>query len=166
VDNVSLQPVYNWLSNTQIGFWMRTVPWAWPLCESIHFIGLSLLIGTVGLFDLRLIGYARRVSMAAFHRLIPIGVGGFLMNVTTGFCFLCGTPDQYFLNRAFSIQDDVSPDRRPQHGDVLSDDVQDGARHGPRRPRARPRADHRRHLPRRVDWRDDLRRLLTFFRPV
>ena len=44
------------------------------------------------------------VSMAAFHRLIPIGVGGFLMNVTTGFCFLCGTPDQYFLNRAFQFK--------------------------------------------------------------
>ncbi|MDO8630255.1 MAG: hypothetical protein Q7R41_07155, partial [Phycisphaerales bacterium] len=59
---------------------------------------------TVGLFDLRLLGFARRIPMAAFHRLIPIGVGGFLMNVTTGFCFLTGTPDQYFLNRAFQFK--------------------------------------------------------------
>ena len=104
MDNVALLPVYDWLSNTQIGFWMRTIPWAWPLCESIHFIGLSLLIGTVGMFDLRLIGFARGLSMAAFHRLIPIGVLGFVMNLTTGFCFLCGTPDQYFLNRAFQFK--------------------------------------------------------------
>lgn len=26
--------------------------WGWPMIESLHFIGLSLLIGTVGLFDL------------------------------------------------------------------------------------------------------------------
>ena len=26
--------------------------WGWPLAESLHFIGLSLLVGTVGLFDL------------------------------------------------------------------------------------------------------------------
>ena len=56
------------------------------------------------MFDLRLIGFARGLSMAAFHRLIPIGVFGFLMNLTTGFCFLCGTPDQYFLNRAFQLK--------------------------------------------------------------
>ncbi len=104
MDNATLQPVYHWLSSQPTGDWMRNVPWAWPMCESIHFIGLSLLIGTVGLFDLRLLGFAPRVPMAAFHRLIPIGVCGFLMNLTTGFCFLTGTPDQYFLNRAFQFK--------------------------------------------------------------
>jgi hypothetical protein len=58
----------------------------------------------VGLFDLRLLGFARQVPMAAFHRLIPIGVAGFLMNVATGFCFLSGTPNQYILNRAFQFK--------------------------------------------------------------
>ena len=104
MDNATLQRVYDVLGNTPVSFWMREVPWAWPLCESIHFIGLSLLIGTVGLFDLRLLGFARRVPMAAFHRLIPIGIAGFLMNVATGFCFLSGTPDQYFLNGAFQFK--------------------------------------------------------------
>ena len=32
---------------------MRTA-WAWPLAESLHFLGLCLLIGAVGSFDLRL----------------------------------------------------------------------------------------------------------------
>ncbi len=104
MDRATLQPIYDWLSSMPTGEWMRTVPWAWPLCESIHFIGLSLLAGTVGLFDLRLLGFARAVPMAAFHRLIPIGVGGFLMNVATGFCFLTGTPDQYLLNSAFQFK--------------------------------------------------------------
>ena len=104
MDDAALKPVYDALMSTPVSYWMRNVAWAWPLCESIHFIGLSLLMGTVGLFDLRLLGFARRVPMAAFHRLIPIGVAGFLMNVTTGLCFLSGTPDQYFLNRAFHFK--------------------------------------------------------------
>ena len=32
--------------------------WGWPICETVHFLGLSLLVGTVGMFDLRLLGWA------------------------------------------------------------------------------------------------------------
>lgn len=42
--------------------------------------------------------------MAALHRLIPIGVTGFVMNAATGFCFLAGAPDQYLLNGAFQAK--------------------------------------------------------------
>lgn len=103
-DHETFRPLYQWLRSTDISWVMNNVTWAWPLCESIHFIGLSLLLGTVGLFDLRLLGFARRVPMAAFHRLVPIGVTGFAMNAATGFCFLAGAPDQYFINEAFQVK--------------------------------------------------------------
>jgi len=103
-DHQTFSLLYLWLSSTRISWGMQNVPWAWPLCESIHFIGLSLLLGTVGFFDLRLLGFSRRVPMAAFHRLIPIGVTGFAMNAATGFCFLAGAPDQYFINAAFQVK--------------------------------------------------------------
>ena len=35
------------------------------------------------------------------HRLIPIGIAGFLLNMSTGICFICATPDQYLFNAAF-----------------------------------------------------------------
>jgi hypothetical protein len=73
LDHQTFRPLYAWLLSTNISWAMNNVPWAWPLCESIHFVGLSLLLGTVGLFDLRLLGFARRVPMAAFHRLVPLG---------------------------------------------------------------------------------------------
>ena len=31
-------------------------PWVWPLCETLHFVGLALVIGVAGFFDLRLMG--------------------------------------------------------------------------------------------------------------
>ena len=99
-DHRTFAEVYVWLEGTRISWVMNNVRWAWPLCESIHFVGLSLLLGTVGFFDLRLLGFARRIPMAAFHRLIPLGITGFAMNALTGLCFLAGTPDQYFINAA------------------------------------------------------------------
>jgi len=103
-DHRTFASVYLWLESTRISWVMNNIRWAWPICESIHFIGLSLLLGTVGFFDLRLLGFARRVPMAAFHRLIPIGITGFVMNALTGFCFLAGTPDQYLINPAFQAK--------------------------------------------------------------
>jgi uncharacterized membrane protein len=78
--------------------------WGWPTCESVHFIGLSLLIGTIATFDLRLLGFAKSVSIAALHRLVPWGVFGYLLNVTTGAMFLVTEPNQYIYNPAFQFK--------------------------------------------------------------
>ena len=78
--------------------------WGWPIVESLHFIGLSVLIGTIGLFDLRLLGLARGIPFAALHKLIPWGVAGYGLNVVTGFMFVSSVPDQYLYNPAFQIK--------------------------------------------------------------
>jgi uncharacterized membrane protein len=90
-------------SATMVASIMRT-RWGWPTIESVHFIGLSLLIGTIGLFDLRLLGMAKRVPIAALHRLIPWGIFGYAINVITGSMFLLTEPDQYVYNPAFHLK--------------------------------------------------------------
>jgi len=92
------------LRESAVGEFVRESRWAWPILESLHFMGMSALIGTVGLFDLRLLGFARAVPLVAMHRLIPVGIAGFVLNATTGFCFLAGTPDQYLYNLAFKVK--------------------------------------------------------------
>ena len=67
---------------------MNHVKWAWATSESIHFIGLCLLIGTVGTFDLRMIGLIKKIPVAAMHRLVPWGILGYCLNVLTGITFL------------------------------------------------------------------------------
>ncbi|MGB4248851.1 MAG: hypothetical protein WBJ75_14140 [Pseudohongiellaceae bacterium] len=78
--------------------------WGWPTVESLHFIGLCLLIGTVGVFDLRMLGVGRGIPMVALHRLVPWGVLGFALNVTTGLMFFVSAPDQYAFNPAFQTK--------------------------------------------------------------
>lgn len=78
--------------------------WSWPIAESIHFIGLTLLAGTVGAFDLRLLGVIRGVRPATLHRLLRVGVAGFFLLLVTGLLFISGAPDQYFYNKAFHLK--------------------------------------------------------------
>jgi hypothetical protein len=78
--------------------------WSWPALESIHFIGLTMLLGSIGAWDLRLLGVAKQVPIAAFHRLIPIAVIGFAINAASGTFFLMTFPDQYVYNPAFHLK--------------------------------------------------------------
>ena len=87
-------PVWSFMNST----------WGWPTVETIHFFGLSLLIGAIGMFDLRLLGVAKRVPIVALHRLIPWGIAGFSTNVLTGMMFLLTEPDQYIYNPAFHFK--------------------------------------------------------------
>jgi hypothetical protein len=79
-------------------------PWLWPTCEIIHYFGLSLLLGTVGLFDLRVLGMAKGIPPSTIHRLVPYGIAGYLLNVATGILFFFGHPDQYFYNDSFRFK--------------------------------------------------------------
>ena len=86
--------------NTGIYSFMNS-PWGWPTAESIHFLGLCLLIGCVGVFDLRMLGIGRGISYVQMHKLVKVGVFGYILNVTTGIMFLTTAPDQYLFNPAF-----------------------------------------------------------------
>jgi hypothetical protein len=69
---------------------MNDHSWLWPSFEIAHFIGMALLIGTVGLFDLRMLGLARGLPAAPMQRLIPWGLAGFAINLVTGIGFIAG----------------------------------------------------------------------------
>ena len=64
--------------------------WVWGVCQSLHFVGMALLIGTVGMLDLRLLGMAKELPIATLKRLIPWGVFGFVLCLVTGLVFVTG----------------------------------------------------------------------------
>lgn len=89
------------LNSVAIGNFVTKVPWMWPTCETLHFIGLSLLLGIVFLVDLRMLGIMKSVSFTALHRLLPWGILGLGINLLTGMLFFMGVPSQYIGNTAF-----------------------------------------------------------------
>ena len=88
-----------WLGATPASTWINQSTWIWPFCETLHFMGLSLVLGITGFFDLRLMGFFRRVSISAARDLMPLALAGFAMNLFTGTVFLIGLPGQYAHNR-------------------------------------------------------------------
>jgi hypothetical protein len=83
---------------------LMQLQWSWPMAESAHFIGLTLLFGSIAAWDLRLLGVAKEVPVKAFHRLVPFAVIGFAINLASGLTFLMTFPDQYVYNPAFHLK--------------------------------------------------------------
>jgi hypothetical protein len=104
----SMHALQYWLFKTLHGI-TATVPfmhskWGWPAVQVAHFLGLSMLVGTIFMFDLRMLGMAKGIPIGALHKLIPWGIAGYLVNVGTGFMFLTASPDQYVYNSAFQLK--------------------------------------------------------------
>jgi uncharacterized membrane protein len=78
--------------------------WIWPLVETFHFIGLTLLLGTTGVLNLRLLGFLKVLPAGPLHRLIPWGVAGLAINVVTGMLFFIGMPFFYVYNLDFHLK--------------------------------------------------------------
>jgi uncharacterized membrane protein len=90
-----------WLRHSTLSALVTGNLWIWPVLETLHFLGLSLLIGTIGAFDLRLLGLGKGLRPGLLSRLIPWGMAGFALNVVTGILFFVGEPANYVNNIAF-----------------------------------------------------------------
>src|SRR6267143_2544138 len=93
-----------WIRVASIAAFINETNWAWPTLETLHFMGLSLILGVALMVNLRMLGVAKNISFAALHRLLPWGMLGFGLNVFTGFLFFVTIPDQYTTNRALHMK--------------------------------------------------------------
>lgn len=87
-----------WLQSTALSTAIVSEIWVWPAAEAIHFVGLALVLGIIGLLDARLIGLFPGVSVQALRELVPYAVLGFGLSLFSGVVFLIGHPEQYVHN--------------------------------------------------------------------
>ena len=81
--------------------------WAWPVCEMFHYVGMSLVIGMIGTMDLRILGMFKGIPIGAFRPLVPIAIGGFIVNLVSGLIMVTGNaPDSsfYVMNLSFQLK--------------------------------------------------------------
>jgi hypothetical protein len=89
-----------WINNLVIGY-----AWSWPTLETLHFIGMCLLFGPIIIMDLRLLGFDRgAMPVDAVHKLIPLTIAGFTINLITGIMFCFGDPYRYAVNISFQLK--------------------------------------------------------------
>ena len=78
--------------------------WWWAFMMDLHFIGLALLIGTIGILNLRVLGFAKQLPVAPLHRFTPWAMGAFGINTLTGVLAFIGMPSYYTFNVAFWLK--------------------------------------------------------------
>ena len=80
-----IEDLTHWLAGTALSNWfLDNGTWTWPLAESLHFIGLTLLVGSIALIDLRIIGIGKGIRIADLHKLVGFAVAGFVFVVVVG----------------------------------------------------------------------------------
>jgi len=95
----------SWLHKTPLSLaFQHQVAWLWPTCETIHFAGLALLLGVAGMFDLRLLGFMKRVPISVVKDFMPWALVGFTLNLLTGMIFVISEPAQYFGNPTWWVK--------------------------------------------------------------
>ena len=69
--------------------------------ETLHFIGLSFLIGVVLVLDLRLLGMGKAIPIAGVYTLLPWAMIGYAINTLTGILWVAAGAEIYMGNPGF-----------------------------------------------------------------
>ena len=73
------------VAETPFADWAASSSWAYPAANVAHLLGLVLVIGGIGLVDLRLIGLFRRLPLQPLaDALTPLAIAGILLLATSG----------------------------------------------------------------------------------
>jgi hypothetical protein len=94
-----------WLENSWLAESVRQSLWLYPLLEILHILSFSILFGSVVLFDLRLLGFSRRLPVTALARhLFPWVYLSFGGTILTGFCLFIVDATAIAANLAFRLK--------------------------------------------------------------
>ena len=81
-----LEPILRWLQDSALSDAVRSTPFMYATLESLHILGIAVLVGPAFAFDLRLLGVGHRlipVTRAARY-LLPVSHLGLAIAVVTG----------------------------------------------------------------------------------
>lgn len=95
------EPLATWLESTAIHDLMINIYWMFPLMETLHFLGLTIMFGALLVVDFRVMGLVKFINMRAAMAFIPLAIIAFGLNLVTGIMFLHADPFRYFPNIAF-----------------------------------------------------------------
>jgi hypothetical protein len=95
-----------WLEGTPWGVMVRDSTWMYPVMKWVHFVGLSMWLGTSLIVDLRLIGVGERRQTAAelSNGLLAWNWIGFFVAFVGGFLLFSVEATTYVSNTGFRLK--------------------------------------------------------------
>jgi hypothetical protein len=84
---------------------LRTHPWAYPVLEALHILGIALLLGNLVLLEFRVWGAGSTLPVRALARLgLAIALSGFALAAATGLLMFATQTQELLANRAFTLK--------------------------------------------------------------
>lgn len=94
-----------WLEGTPLSQAMRGDPWLYPAVEIVHIFGFAVLVGSVVLFDLRVLGFACGIPVRPLARhLLRWAIAALLLIVPAGLLLFAAHPGELARNPAFQLK--------------------------------------------------------------
>jgi hypothetical protein len=95
-----------WINSTALSGFIKESGWAFPTFESIHVIGLTLVVGSISIIDLRLLGWAStgRSYTSMARTILPLTWGAFVIAATAGALMFISNPIAYVANTDFRMK--------------------------------------------------------------
>lgn len=85
--------------------WIASHPWAYPALETVHLVGVALLVGNLVAFELRVWGRVAELPVRALARLsLALAVTGFGLAALSGMLMFASQPAELLANRAFVVK--------------------------------------------------------------
>lgn len=93
-----------WLENTPFGLWVGESLWAYPLFETMHTIGMAMVIGSLGLINLRVLGFKSELSLLGTQKLLPLAWIGFTLNLISGLSLFASDAQHFWHSYTFRVK--------------------------------------------------------------
>jgi hypothetical protein len=94
-----------WLESTALAAAMRQWLWLYPIVEIVHITGIALLVGSIAMFDLRVLGLSRGLPVRRLARhLLPWSLAGFGIVAASGVLMFTAHATEFWSNPAFAVK--------------------------------------------------------------
>ena len=101
-----IQHICQLIYDSHIGTAIRESDYAFSIIESVHVLGITLLIGTIAILDLRMLGLVlRRISVSRIAKAVfPLTWSGFVVMFISGSLLFWAEAAKNYTNPAFRIK--------------------------------------------------------------
>jgi hypothetical protein len=107
LENMSPLPhLCQWLHDSTIGTSIRESTYAFPVIETVHVLGITLLVGTIAVVDLRLLGilFKREKVSSIVRQVLPLTWSGFVVMFVSGILLFWSEAEKAYVNPIFRIK--------------------------------------------------------------
>jgi hypothetical protein len=93
------------IESTALGLAMRQSTWLYPIVETVHIMGLAILVGSIAVLDLRLLGVSRSLPVRRLSaHVLPWSVAGFALILPSGLMMFAAHATDLISNPVFALK--------------------------------------------------------------